>query len=151
MRFLSQERFAYPGNGQNKIEKLKIPYASNQVGITFSLGLWKSSRKRRIFLSKQEGFDNRWSNSGPQHENILSRGDYHGRRLETVTGPIWRSSCYFCNLHPILPAHFLAYLFYIWLLLASIFIRTSGKKWKFGKINIMTSSNNEDYIRKRIK
>ncbi len=134
--------FSYPGdtiilgNGQNKIEKLKIPYAANRVKFTFSSPTYENLENVE-FSYQLEGFDDRWSIWSPisiKEYTNLREGDYkmklkvrnsHGIQSEeaiatfTVSPPWYR--------------HFLAYLFYLFFLVTSIFFIRNRIKIKIRK------------------
>ncbi|MGZ9735238.1 triple tyrosine motif-containing protein [Flavobacterium sp. GNP002] len=134
--------FSYPGdtiilgNGPNKIEMLKIPYSANRVKFTFSSPTYENLENVE-FSYQLEGFDDRWSTwssiSIKEYTN-LREGDYkmklkvrnsHGIQSEeaiatfTVSPPWYR--------------HFLAYLFYILLVVASVFFIRNRVKMKIRK------------------
>ena len=134
--------FSYPGdilllgNVQNKIEQLQIPYASNQVKFTFSSPTYENLENVE-FSYQLEGFDTRWSNwstTAIKEYTNLREGNYkmklkvrnsHGIQSEeavasfTVSPPWYR--------------HFVAYLFYLLLIVASVFFIQNKVKMKIRK------------------
>ena len=134
--------FSYPGNtiilgnGQNKIEKLKIPYAANRVKFTFSSPTYENLENVE-FSYQLEGFDDRWStwsSTSIKEYTNLREGNYkmklkvrnsHGIQSEeaiitfTVSPPWYR--------------HFLMYLFYLLLIATSIFFIRNRVRMKIRK------------------
>ncbi len=115
------------GNGQNTLEKQKIPYKSNRVKFTFSSPSYENIDNIE-FSHQLEGFEDKWSNWSPittiEYAN-LREGDYKmnlkarnsygiqsdvAQVLFTISPPWYR--------------HFVAYFFYlILILMITYFIR----------------------------
>ena len=134
--------FSYPGdtillgNGQNKIEKLKIPYASNQVKFTFSSPTYENLENIE-FSYQLEGFDDGWSNwsTVPIKEYTnLKEGDYTMKlKVRNSYGIQSEEALATFTVSPPFYRHFLAYLLYVLIIVASIFFIRNRIKMKIRK------------------
>lgn len=134
--------FSYPGdtiilgNGQNKIEKLKIPYTANHVKFTFSSPTYENLENVE-FSYQLEGFDDRWSAwssiSIKEYTN-LREGDYKMKlKVRNSHGIQSKEAIATFTVSPPWYRHFLAYLFYLFLLVTSIFFIRNRIKIKIRK------------------
>ncbi|MFV8347114.1 triple tyrosine motif-containing protein [Flavobacterium sp. ZB4P13] len=134
--------FSYPGdtiilgNGQNKIEKLKIPYTANHVKFTFSSPTYENLENVE-FSYQLEGFDDRWSAwssiSIKEYTN-LREGDYKMKlKVRNSHGIQSKEAIATFTVSPPWYRHFLAYLFYILLIVASVFFIRNRVKMKIRK------------------
>lgn len=134
--------FSYPGdsiilgNGQNKIEKLKLPYTANHVKFTFSSPTYENLENVE-FSYQLEGFDDRWSAwssiSIKEYTN-LREGDYKMKlKVRNSHGIQSKEAIATFTVSPPWYRHFLAYLFYILLIVASVFFIRNRVKMKIRK------------------
>jgi ligand-binding sensor domain-containing protein/DNA-binding CsgD family transcriptional regulator len=111
------------GNGKRPIEKIDIPYSSNHVKFTFSSPSFENV-ENVVYSYKLEGFDDRWSNwaTSPMKEyTYLREGDYKMKvRVKNSFGIISDESIIAFTVSPPWYRHFLAYLFYLIVIVISI-------------------------------
>lgn len=140
--------FSFPGdtiilgNGQKALDNYKIPYTSNHVKFTFSSPSYENLENLE-FSYQLEGFDNQWSNwsaSAIKEYTNLKEGDYTMKlKARTNYGKQSEQSTLNFSIFPPWYRHFLAYLFYILLIAASIIyirkrIKTKIRKNKYYEI-----------------
>jgi DNA-binding CsgD family transcriptional regulator/ligand-binding sensor domain-containing protein len=134
--------FSYPGdtiilgNGQKSLDNYKIPYASNHVKFTFSSPSYENLENLE-FSYQLEGFDNQWSNWSTnviKEYTNLREGDYT-MKLKARTNYGKQSEQTTLNFHIFPPwyRHFLAYLAYLLLIVASVFLIRRRIKIKIRK------------------
>lgn len=103
------------GNGQNKIENIKINYGENHVKFTFSSPTYENI-ENIVFSYQLEGFDDRWSNwtSGSIKEYTnLKEGNYKMKvKVRNSYGIESEPAFLTFIVDPPWYRHFLAYLFY---------------------------------------
>jgi DNA-binding CsgD family transcriptional regulator/ligand-binding sensor domain-containing protein len=134
--------FSFPGdtiilgNNQKVLDNYKIPYASNHVKFTFSSPSYENLENLE-FSYQLKGFDNQWSNwstNAIKEYTNLREGEYtmklkartnYGKQSEQTT-------LNFC-ISPPWYRHFLAYLFYILLVIVSVYFIRKRIKTKIRK------------------
>ncbi|MNF33554.1 bacterial transduction protein [compost metagenome] len=134
--------FSYPGdtlitgNGQNKIEVPTISYGSNRVKFTFSSPTYENLDNVE-FSYKLEGFDDRfsnWSNISMKEYTNLREGDYTMKlKVRNSFGIQSEEAAFSFTISPPWYRHFLAYLFYILLVIASVYYIRNRIKMKIRK------------------
>lgn len=134
--------FSYPGdtlitgNGQNKIEVPTISYGSNRVKFTFSSPTYENLDNVE-FSYKLEGFDDRfsnWSNISMKEYTNLREGDYTMKlKVRNSFGIQSEEAAFSFTISPPWYRHFLAYLFYILLVIGSVYYTRNRIKMKIRK------------------
>ncbi|MNQ26238.1 bacterial transduction protein [compost metagenome] len=134
--------FSYPGdtlitgNGQNKIEVPTISYGYNRVKFTFSSPTYENLDNVE-FSYKLEGFDDRfsnWSNISMKEYTNLREGDYTMKlKVRNSFGIQSEEAAFSFTISPPWYRHFLAYLFYILLVIGSIYYTRNRIKMKIRK------------------
>ncbi|MNR97442.1 bacterial transduction protein [compost metagenome] len=134
--------FSYPGdtlitgNGQNKIKVPTISYGSNRVKFTFSSPTYENLDNVE-FSYKLEGFDDRfsnWSNISMKEYTNLREGDYTMKlKVRNSFGIQSEEAAFSFTISPPWYRHFLAYLFYILLIIGSIYYTRNRIKMKIRK------------------
>lgn len=134
--------FSYPGdtlmtgNGQNKIEVPTISYGSNRVKFTFSSPSYENLDNVE-FSYKLEGFDDRfsnWSNISMKEYTNLREGDYTMKlKVRNSFGIQSEEAAFSFTISPPWYRHFLAYLLYILLVIASVYYIRNRIKMKIRK------------------
>jgi len=133
--------FSFPGdtlmigNLQQKID-VNIPYKSNNVKFQFSSPAYDNLENIE-FSYKLEGFDEKWSNwtsvSGKEYTN-LSEGNYEMKlRVRNSAGIESEVAGFDFNVSPPFYRHFLAYVFYIALIVLATFLIRQRIKMKIRK------------------
>ncbi|KFF06923.1 triple tyrosine motif-containing protein [Flavobacterium reichenbachii] len=134
--------FSFPGdtivlgNNQNKIENIRIPYASNHVRFTFSSPTYENLENVQ-FSYQLEPFDDRWSNwsniSIKEYTN-LREGDYTMNvKVRNSNGIQSEASTITFTISPPWYRHFLAYMFYFIFCLIAIYTISNRIKIKIRK------------------
>ncbi len=129
--------FSYPGetlmfgNSQNTLEIPKIPYKSNRVKFTFSSPSYENLDNIE-FSYQLEGFDDKWSNWSPisiKEYTNLREGDYKmNLKVRNSYGIQSKITQVPFTISPPWYRHFIAYFFYIILIIATThFIRNRIK------------------------
>ncbi|UFH35873.1 triple tyrosine motif-containing protein [Flavobacterium acetivorans] len=123
-------------NGQSKIEKYKIPYASNHVKFTFSSPTYENLENVE-FSYKLEGFDEAWSNWSTvsmKEYTYLKEGDYKMKvKVRNSYGIQSEETTVAFTISPPWYRHFLAYILYFFIVVASIYFIRERIKIKIRK------------------
>ncbi|MDR7208227.1 triple tyrosine motif-containing protein [Flavobacterium piscis] len=134
--------FSFPGdtitlnNNQNEIENLRIPYSSNHVRFTFSSPTYENLENVQ-FSYQLENFDEKWSNwstiSFKEYTN-LREGDYVMKvKVRNSYGALSEPSMISFTILPPWYRHFMAYILYLLIVYASIYIISNRIKLKIRK------------------
>ncbi|TRX42417.1 regulator [Flavobacterium restrictum] len=134
--------FSFPGNtlllgnGQNTVPRCTIPFSANQVRFTFSSPTYENLQNVE-FSYQLENFDEKWSNwstiSFKEYTN-LREGNYTMRlKVRNSYGIQSQESRIEFTIAPPWYRHFLAYFFYILLVLAGIYYVRIRIKMKIRK------------------
>lgn len=134
--------FSYPGetlmfgNSENKLEIPKISYKSNRVKFTFSSPSYENLDNIE-FSYQLEGFDDKWSNWSPisiKEYTNLREGDYKmNLKVRNSYGIQSEITQVTFTISPPWYRHFIAYLFYILLIIAITLIIRNRIKTKIRK------------------
>ena len=134
--------FSFPGdtihlgNGQNKKEDYKLPFASNQVKFTFSSPSYENLENIE-FSYQLEGFDENWStwsNSPIKEYTNLKEGNYKMKvKVRNSFGIQSDESSIAFRIYPPWYRHSLAYLFYLILAFGIIYYIRLRIKMKIRK------------------
>ena len=124
------------GNGKNNLPKIKIPYSSNFVKFRFSTPTYENIENIK-YSYKLDGYDNNWSNwsaSTVKEYTNLREGDYKMRvKVKNSFGIISQESSIEFTISPPWYRHFVAYIFYLIFIAASIRIIRDRIKIKIRK------------------
>jgi DNA-binding CsgD family transcriptional regulator/ligand-binding sensor domain-containing protein len=124
------------GNGKNNLPKIKIPYSSNFVKFRFSTPTYENIENIK-YSYKLDGYDNSWSNwsaSTVKEYTNLREGDYKMRvKVKNSFGIISQESSIEFTISPPWYRHFVAYIFYLIFIAASIRIIRDRIKIKIRK------------------
>lgn len=123
-------------NGQSKIEKYKIPYTSNHVKFTFSSPTYENLENVE-FSYKLEGFDEAWSNWSTvsmKEYTYLREGDYKMKvKVRNSYGIQSEETMVVFTISPPWYRHFLSYILYFIIVIASIYFTRERIKIKIRK------------------
>jgi len=124
------------GNGNNKIEKTEIPYGSNHVKFTFSSPTYENV-ENILFSYQLDGFDEKWSNwsttSTKEYTN-LKEGNYTMKvRVKNSYGVQSKPAFVSFTINPPWYRHFIAYVFYLFIILAIVYFIRERTKIKIRK------------------
>ncbi|PWA03973.1 triple tyrosine motif-containing protein [Flavobacterium psychrotolerans] len=124
------------GNGQNKIGKYSIPYNSNHVRFTFSAPIYENVENIK-FSYQLEGFDDKWSNwssiSLKEYTNLMEGGYKMKVKVKNSYGVESEETIIPFTISPPWYRHFMAYVFYILSIVASIYFIRKRIKTKIRK------------------
>jgi DNA-binding CsgD family transcriptional regulator len=124
------------GNGKNNLPKIKIPYSSNFVKFRFSTPTYENIENIK-YSYKLDGYDNNWSNwsaSTVKEYTNLREGDYKMKvKVKNSFGIISQESSIEFTISPPWYRHFVAYIFYLIFIAASIRIIRDRIKIKIRK------------------
>lgn len=123
--------FSFPGdkllfgNGQDKIRKIKLPYASNHVKFTFSSPTYDNPQNVK-FSYQLEGFDENWSNWSSntiKEYTFLKEGNYTMKlKVSNSTGIQSKETSIPFTISPPWYRHLIAYFVYLILLIIAIYL-----------------------------
>lgn len=127
------------GNGKNTFDKINIPYKSNNVNFTFASPTYENIENVK-FSYQLDGFEDKWSNwslAKTKEYTNLKEGKYSMKlRVENGYGIRSNQSTLPFTIYPPWYRHFLAYLFYVVVLLLLVYytqirIKTKIRKNKY--------------------
>jgi DNA-binding CsgD family transcriptional regulator/ligand-binding sensor domain-containing protein len=124
------------GNGQNTIQKYKLPYTSNHVKFTFSSPIYENLENVE-FSYRLKDFDDKWSiwSTVPQKEYTnLKEGDYKMKvKVRNSYGVQSEEAVLSFTVYPPWYRHILAYLCYLLIIIAIVYYILKSIKLKIRK------------------